>query len=86
MLSRRLSVRLNHLLRHTPAVVLLGPRQVGKTTLALEIAEGQPSVYLDLENEADRSKLSNPASYLEAHEGELVILDEVHRVPNYFRS
>lgn len=49
MLSRRLSTRLNHLLRHNPAVVLLGPRQVGKTTLALEIGKQQSCVYLDLE-------------------------------------
>ena len=51
MLPRHLSARLRHLLRHSPAVVLLGPRQAGKTTLALAIAERQPSVYLDLEDE-----------------------------------
>lgn len=86
MLPRRLSTRLNHLLAHSPAVVLLGPRQVGKTTLALEIAEKQPSVYLDLEDEADRVKLSDPVRYFADHEGELVILDEVHRLPELFQS
>lgn len=85
MLSRRLSARLNHLLRHSPAVVLLGPRQAGKTTLALEIGEQQASVYLDLEDEDERAKLSNPARYLADHESELVILDEVHRVPELFQ-
>jgi len=85
MLSRRLSARLNHLLRHSPAVVLLGPRQVGKTTLALAIGEQQASVYLDLEDEDQRAKLSNPARYLAGHEDELVILDEVHRVPELFQ-
>ncbi len=85
MLSRRLGARLTHLLRHSPAVVLLGPRQVGKTTLALEIGEKQASVYLDLEDEDDRAKLSNPALYLADHEGELVILDEVHRAPELFQ-
>jgi predicted AAA+ superfamily ATPase len=85
MLPRRLSPRLNRLLSHSPAVVLLGPRQVGKTTLALEIGATQPSVYLDLEDEDDRVKLSNPASYFADHEGELVILDEVHRVPELFQ-
>jgi predicted AAA+ superfamily ATPase len=85
MLSRRLGGRLNHLLRHSPAVVLLGPRQVGKTTLALAIGEQQPSVYLDLEDEDERAKLSNPTRYLADHEGELVILDEVHRVPELFQ-
>jgi hypothetical protein len=85
MLPRRLSTRLNHLLKHSPAVVLLGPRQAGKTTLALEIAEKRPSVYLDLEDEADRAKLSDPVRYFADHERELVILDEVHRVPELFQ-
>src|SRR6185436_1287840 len=85
MLPRRLSARLKYLLSHSPAVVLLGPRQAGKTTLALEIGEQQASVYLDLENEDDRVKLSNPSLYLADHESELVILDEVHRVPELFQ-
>jgi hypothetical protein len=51
--------RLDHLLRHSPAVVLLGPRQTGKTTLALEIAKQQPAIYLELEDEDDRVKLSH---------------------------
>jgi len=59
---------------------------VGKTTLALEIAETRPSVYLDLESEADRAKLAEPDLYLEPHADELVILDEVHRMPNIFRG
>jgi len=86
MLARRLNPRLNHLLTHSPAVVLLGPRQVGKTTLALEIAEKRRSVYLDLEDEGDRVKLSDPVRYFADHEGELVILDEVHRLPEIFQS
>jgi uncharacterized protein len=85
MLPRRLSVRLNHLLSHSPAVVLLGPRQVGKTTIALEISETRPSVYLDLEDEDERVKLSNPVRYFADHERDLVILDEVHRVPELFQ-
>ena len=68
-----------------PAVVLLGPRQVGKTTLAEAIAGDQASVYLDLENPRDRGKLSDPNRYLEANEGRLVVLDEVHRVPELFQ-
>jgi predicted AAA+ superfamily ATPase len=68
MLRRRLSTRLNHLLRYSPAVVLLGPRQAGKTTLALEIGEQQASVYLDLEDGDERAKLSNPTRYLADHE------------------
>ena len=60
MLPRRINSRLNYLLLHFPAVVLLGPRQVGKTTLALEIAAKKPSIYLDLEDETDRAKLADP--------------------------
>ena len=85
MLSRRIGGHLIQLLRHSPAVVLLGPRQVGKTTLALQIGEQQASVYLDLEDEDERAKLANPVLYLADHERELVILDEVHRVPELFQ-
>jgi uncharacterized protein len=85
MLPRRISPHLNRLLSHSPAVVLLGPRQVGKTTLALEISATRPSVYLDLEDEDERVKLSNPARYFADHEPDLVILDEVHRVPELFQ-
>lgn len=86
MIDRRLRPRLNFLLHHNPAVALLGPRQSGKTTLALEIARQQSSVYLDLEDENDRAKLTNPSQYLEDHESDLVILDEVHRVPEIFQQ
>ena len=85
MLPRRLSARLDYLLSHSPAVVLLGPRQVGKTTLALEVGAGRPSIYLDLEDEDDRARLANPVSYFADHQNELVILDEVHRAPELFQ-
>ena len=71
-------------LEQFPAVALLGPRQVGKTTLALQLAEERASLYLDLETQADRSKLSEPALFLERHADKLVILDEVQRLPNLF--
>jgi predicted AAA+ superfamily ATPase len=67
-----------------PAVALLGPRQVGKTTLALEVAKDRPHVYLDLESERDRGKLAQAELYFEAHRDRLVILDEVHRAPGLF--
>lgn len=69
-----------------PAVALLGPRQAGKTTLAAHIAEERPSVYLDLENPADREKLSDAALYLAGHADKLVILDEVQRMPDIFQT
>lgn len=86
MIARRLKSTLSILLQHSPAVALLGPRQSGKTTLALEIARLQNSVYLDLEDERDRVKLIDPSKYLEDHQDELVILDEVHRAPEIFQQ
>ena len=86
MIKRRLHARLRRLLEEYPAVALLGPRQVGKTTLAHEVAERVDSVYLDLESPADRAKLSDPTLYLADHENRLVVLDEVHRVPDLFQS
>ncbi|HET7713057.1 MAG TPA: ATP-binding protein, partial [Patescibacteria group bacterium] len=64
----------------------LGPRQVGKTTLALELAKTLPqdSLYLDLERDSDRSKLNEAELYLRQHRGKLVILDEVQRRPALF--
>lgn len=67
-------------------MVLLGPRQVGKTTLALEIADEVESIYLDLESPRDQARLSDPELYLTDHEDKLVILDEVQRLPGLFRS
>jgi uncharacterized protein len=86
MIQRRKAEELIGFVETNPAVALLGPRQVGKTTLALEIAEVRPSLYLDLESDADRAKLSEPELYLSAHEDKLVILDEVHRVPDLFQN
>ena len=86
MISRRSEIQLRALLEEYPAVALLGPRQVGKTTLALEIARAEDSVYLDLESPSDRARLSDPELYLADHEDRLVILDEVHRVPDLFQS
>jgi predicted AAA+ superfamily ATPase len=86
MLPRRLFPTLRSAFAESPAVALLGPRQVGKTTLALEVAQARPSVYLDLESESDRAKLSDPELYLSQHAGKLVILDEIHRAPQLFRT
>lgn len=83
-LPRHLLVQVIEELQHAPAVALLGPRQVGKTTLALQAAQTLPSIYLDLESERDRAKLQQPELYLSDHLDKLVILDEVHRVPGLF--
>ena len=68
----------------SPVVVLLGARQVGKTTLAKTIAADLESIYLDLEAPADLLKLTDPESYLREHCGKLVILDEIQRTPDLF--
>jgi len=73
-------------LEEQAAVVLLGPRQVGKTTLALEISKQRSSVYLDLERDADRQILIEPDLYLDEQAGKLVILDEVQTMPGLFTS
>ncbi len=84
MRARNLNRQVRELLDSTPAVVLIGSRQVGKTTLAREIGDERDAVYLDLESPSDRAKLADPESYLNEHMGRLVILDEVHRVPDLF--
>ena len=84
MFSRHIYDLLLDSVNAAPAVALLGPRQVGKTTLALEVAKTRPSVYLDLESERDRAKLDQAELYLQDHLGQLVILDEVHRAPGLF--
>ena len=86
MIKRRLQARLRYLLGEFPAVVLLGPRQVGKTTLAFQVAEELDSVYLDLETPSQLAKLADPELYLADHQARLVILDEIHRVPGLFGS
>lgn len=86
MIQRRTGSEVSSLLEHNPAVALLGPRQVGKTTLALEIARSRASTYLDLESATDRARLSEPELYFADHADELVVLDEIHRAPGLFET
>lgn len=80
----------NHLKRVEDAldaqagVVLLGPRQVGKTTLAQDIAETREAIYLDMERTADRQILEEPDLYLDAQMGKLVVIDQVQLMPGLF--
>jgi len=86
MLTRRLLPLVRARLAEMPAVVLLGPRQVGKSTLARAIAKelGDRALYLDLERDADRRRLDDADRYLRSLSNTLVILDEVHRAPGLF--
>ena len=88
MIPRLAEFAVRKKLLQTPAVVLLGPRQVGKTTLARQIAGDWPggAVYLDLERSADRLRLEDADDYLRAHVGRLVIMDEIHRAPGVFEA
>jgi len=85
MIQRRLKQKIITRLNQFPALALLGPRQVGKTTLAKEIAQNRETIYLDLEIPSDREKLSHAQPYLSSHQNKLVILDEVQRVPELFQ-
>ena len=84
MIDRHIKPTLNRLLDTNPAVVLIGPRQVGKTTLARAIAHERNAVYLDLERPSDLAKVSDIESFCEETADHLLILDEIHRVPGLF--
>jgi uncharacterized protein len=87
MFTRKLqSIVQTRLASVVPAVVLLGPRQVGKTTLARAVAADWPggSVYLDMERPADRRRLDDADAYLRAQAGKLVVIDEIQRAPGLF--
>lgn len=86
MIIRKAEAKILTLLDEYPAVGVLGPRQVGKTTLAETIASSMTPepVYLDLESPSDLVKLKEPEDYFELHRGNLIILDEIQRVPELF--
>lgn len=85
VIRRRHEAQIRQALERSPATALLGPRQIGKTTLARDIADRTPgSVYLDLERPADARRLDDADAFLRSQLGRLVVLDEVHRVPHLF--
>jgi uncharacterized protein len=86
MLKRLAETHIADLVDNFPCVGIIGPRQVGKTTLALQVAKKRPSLYLDLEQEDVRVRLTNPAAFLQLNRDKLVILDEIHKVPELFQT
>ncbi len=85
MIKRIFSTELQERLSFYPGVVLLGARQVGKSTLAQAVAaQTSGAVFLDLELPADRAKLDNPAAFFAAHRDRLVVIDEVQTMPDLF--
>jgi len=82
MIRRSLEAIVAEDLQEVPVVVLVGPRQIGKTTLARAV---DPSAaYLDMERPADRARLSDPDYYLRGRAGQLTVIDEIHRLPELF--
>jgi uncharacterized protein len=86
MIRRRIKQQITAALARQAAVALIGPRQVGKTTLAQEIGHERGALYLDLEDSDDRARLSNAKLFLKQYEDRLVVLDEIHRVPELFQT
>jgi len=84
MINRKVMADVIQSLDDQAAVALLGPRQIGKTTLSLEVSRSRNGLYLDLENPNDREKLRHPSLFLSAYEDRLIVLDEIHRVPDLF--
>ena len=86
MIERYALAHVKRALARQSAVALIGPRQSGKTTLALAVGKEHPSVYLDLESASDRARLTDAPAFLSLHADELVILDEIHRMPALFEE
>jgi len=86
MIPRHAQHLIEQALARQAAVAVTGPRQVSKTTLALEIAQNRPAIYLDLEATADREKLSDPVLFLDQLVDKLIVLDETHRMPVLFEA
>jgi len=86
MIKRQAQAQINGLLKQFPAVAILGPRQVGKTTLAKQLAAGSKdkTIYLDMEKLADRNRLMDAHSYLQTQKDKTVIIDEAQLMPALF--
>lgn len=88
MIERRIQEELLVLLNTFPAVALLGPRQVGKTTLTRELLKNslKEVIYFDLENDEDIARIGNPAFLFNQYKDACIVLDEIQRVPDLFRQ
>lgn len=88
MIQRTITGQLQNLLAIFPAVALLGPRQVGKTTLTRHLLESSnlEVLYLDLENDTDIARLENPSFLFDQYKYACIVLDEIQRMPDLFRQ
>lgn len=86
MITRNKAKKIVKLLDFFPVVGIIGPRQVGKTTLSKQIVENiqKECVFLDLENPRDIAKLQDPVLYFEDNIDKCVVLDEIQNLPHLF--
>ena len=85
MIPRTIADSVIEALQHEPAVVLLGARQVGKTTLAQTLLTTYKAIYIDLEDFIEREGvMQNPRLFCEQHKDELIIFDEIQNTPDLF--
>ena len=86
MIRKKLVKEIEGLMKEYPAVLLLGTRRIGKTTLAKAVARKQPRklIYLDLRKASDLQRFADPAFYLRLHRNAIVVIDEVQELPGIF--
>ena len=84
MIERLVESELHYSIHEFPITGVVGPRQIGKTTLVKQVELSQPRIYLDLERNSDLNKLSDPELFLSAHSDKTVILDEIQHKPELF--
>lgn len=84
MIRRRLETKIKEVLTKSSSVALMGPRQIGKTTIALDVVDSTQALYLDLESRLDLEKVRDIRAFYEANQGQLIVLDEVQRIPELF--
>lgn len=88
MIERQIQYEVAKTLEIFPAIALLGPRQVGKTTLTRELLKLNTNevIYFDLENDDDILRLQNPAFLFDQFPDACIVLDEIQRMPDLFRQ
>lgn len=84
MIRRKIEFDFNESISQFPVTGLIGPRQVGETTLAKSAAYRSESIYLDLEKISDLIKVIDPEFFFEENQDKTIILDEIHHLPNLF--
>ena len=85
-IPRFIEAKTRKALSRSPAVAILGPRQCGKSTTAKFLLKDIPSIYLDLQNRVDRNKLTEPELFFDHYRSQLICLDEIQTVPEFFST